>query len=162
MDDAIVIAPAKKRKTETDYQKCVICQKKLATEALVAIPKHNSIVNLLNLSRERHKYGDTALAEFVQRTVNETALIIREKNGSYHRSCYKEFPNRSKLDRVINRFQKAVQHKKPRYLRIKLVDHCLGQFLHQLMRVIPQGHLDHPLEYLIRQCALFVRNLEEN
>ena len=23
------------------------------------------------------------------------------------------------------------------------------------MKVIPQGHLDHPLEYLIRQCALF-------
>ena len=65
MDDAIVIAPAKKRKTETDYQKCVIYQKKLATEALVAIPKHNSITNVINLSRERHKYGDTAVAEFV-------------------------------------------------------------------------------------------------
>ena len=111
MDDAIVIAPAKKRKTETDYQKCVICQKKLAAEALVAIPKHNSIADVLNLSRERHKYGDAALAEFVQRTVNETASIICEKNGSYHRSCYKEFSNRSKLDRVIDRFQKAVQHK---------------------------------------------------
>ena len=110
MDDAKVIPPAKKRKTETDYQKCVICQKKLAAEALVAIPKHNSIADVLNLSRERHKYGDAALAEFVQRTVNETASIICEKNGSYHQSCYKEFSNRSKLDRVIDRFQKAVQH----------------------------------------------------
>ena len=47
MDDATVI-------TETDYQKYVICQKKLATEALVATPKLNSIANVLNLSRERH------------------------------------------------------------------------------------------------------------
>ena len=31
----------------------------------------------------------------------------------------------------------------------------MKQFRHQLMKVIPQGHLDHPLEYLIRQCALF-------
>ena len=79
IDDAIVIAPAKKRKTETNYQKSVICQKKLAAEALVAIPKQNSIENVLNLSRERYKYGNTAAAEFVQRTVNETASIICEK-----------------------------------------------------------------------------------
>ena len=44
-----------------------------------AIPKQNSIANVLNLSRERRKYGDTAAAEFVQRTVNETASIICEK-----------------------------------------------------------------------------------
>ena len=113
MDDAKVIAPAKKRKTETDYQKCVICQKKLATEVLVAILKYYSIINVLNLSRERHKYRDTVLAEFVQRTVNETVSIISEKKGSYHRNCCKEFSNRSKLERVIDRFQKAVQHKKP-------------------------------------------------
>ena len=79
---------------------------------MVAIPKHNSIANVFNLSRERHKYGDAAAAEFVQRTMNETTSIICEKDGSYHRSCYKEFSNRSKLNRVIDRFQKAVQHKK--------------------------------------------------
>ena len=66
MDGATVIAPAKKRKTETDYQKYVICQKKLATEALVATPKLNSIANVLTLSRERHKFEDTAAVEFVQ------------------------------------------------------------------------------------------------
>ena len=79
MDDAIVIAPAKKRQTETDYQKCVIYQKKLAIETLVAIPKYNSIANVLNLSRERHKYGNAAVAEFVQRTVNKAVSIIYEK-----------------------------------------------------------------------------------
>ena len=59
MDDATVI-------TETDYQKYVICQKKLATEALVATLKLNSIANVLNLSRERHKYENTTAVEFVQ------------------------------------------------------------------------------------------------
>ena len=51
--------------------------------------------------------------------------------------------------------------KNHRYLRIKLVDHHLEQCRHQLMKVIPQGHLDHPLEYLLRQGALFVSNLQE-
>ena len=78
-------------KTETDYQTCVICQKKLATEALVAIPKHNSITNVLNLSIERRKYGDTAVAEFVQRTVNETASIICEKTGPITEVVIKSF-----------------------------------------------------------------------
>ena len=84
MNDAIVIAPAKKRKTETDYQNCIICQKKLATD--VATPKLDSIKNVFNLSRERHKYGDTAVVKFLQRTVNETASFICGKNGFYHRS----------------------------------------------------------------------------
>ena len=91
MDDAIVIAPAKKRKTETDCQKYVICQKKLATEALVPIPKHNSIANVVNLSRERYQYGDTAVAKFVQRTVNETGSIICEKPGPTTEVVIKSF-----------------------------------------------------------------------
>ena len=52
--------------------------------------------------------------------------------------------------------------KNHRYLRIKLVDYQLEQFRHQLMKVIAQEHLDHPLDNLVRQCALFFRNLEEN
>ena len=45
--------------------------------------------------------------------------------------------------------------KKDHFLRIKLVEHRLEQFRNQIMKVIPQGYLDHSLEYLIRQCALF-------
>ena len=71
---------------------------------MVATPKLNLIANVLNLSRERHKYEDTAAVEFVQRTENETAPIICEKNKSYDRSRYKEFSDRSKLDRAIDRF----------------------------------------------------------
>ena len=48
---------------------------------MVATPKFTSIANVLNLSRERHNYEDTAPVEFVQRTVNETAPIIFEKTG---------------------------------------------------------------------------------
>ena len=110
--DAIVIAPAKKKtKTETDYQNCAICQKKLATEASVATPKLNSIAN---------KYGDPAVAEFVQRTLNKTASVIYRKYESYHQSYYKQFSSRSKLDQVIDRFQKAEPHKKPSLSQIKI------------------------------------------
>ena len=49
-----------------------------------------------------------------------------QKNGSYHRSCYKEFSKRSKLDRVIDRFQKAVQHKKSSLSQNKIGRPSLG------------------------------------
>ena len=39
------------------------------------------------------------------------------KNGSYHKSCYEEFTGRSKLHWVIDRFLKAVQHKKPSFFQ---------------------------------------------
>ena len=68
MDAATVVAPAKSGRVKlTIYtMKYIICQKKLATEALVATPKLNSIANVLTLSRERHKYEDTAAVEFLQ------------------------------------------------------------------------------------------------
>ena len=67
MDAATVVAHAKSGRMKlTIYtMKYIICQKKLATEALVATPKLNSIANVLTLSRERHKYEDTAV-EFLQ------------------------------------------------------------------------------------------------
>ena len=30
----------------------------------------------------------------------------------------------------------------------------MEQFRHQLMKMIPQGHLDHPLEYLIKTMGI--------
>ena len=51
------------------------------------------------------------------------------KNGSYHRSCYKEFSKRSKLDWVIDRFQKAVQHKKSLLSQNKIGRPSLGTIL---------------------------------
>ena len=65
MGDAYLITHAKKWKNESDYQSCIICQQKQPTEALVANPKPDSIENVFNLSRELHKYGDTAVVEFV-------------------------------------------------------------------------------------------------
>ena len=103
MNDATVIAPSKNERLKLTIRS-VICQKKQATEALVETLKINSIANVLNLCRERHRYEDTAAVEFVQRTENETTPIICEENGSYYRSRYKEFSGRSKLDRAIDRF----------------------------------------------------------
>ena len=126
MDDSIGIAPAKERKTETDYKLCIICEQKKTTEDLVANPRLDSIENVLSLSRERLEYGDTDVTGFVQRTINETAAIITECNGSYHRSCYKEFANKSKLERVINRYEKAVHNKNPSLSQYKVGRPSLG------------------------------------
>ena len=87
---------------------------------MVATPKLNSIANVPILSRERHNYGDPAVAEFVQRTLNKTASVIYKKYESYHQSYHKQFSSRSKLDQVIDRFQKAEPHKKPSLSQIKI------------------------------------------
>ena len=99
---------------------------KKTTEDSVANPRLDSIENVLSLSRERLEYGDTDVTGFVQRTINETAAIITECNGSYHRSCYKEFANRSKLERVINRYEKAVHNKNPSLSQNKVGRPSLG------------------------------------
>ena len=58
---------------------------------MVAIPRHNSIADVLNLGTERHKYGYTTVAKFVQAAVNETASIICEKTGPINEVVIKSF-----------------------------------------------------------------------
>lgn len=112
MDKNIAIAPNKKRKTETEYQYCIICQLPLTNEQLVANPKLESLEIILSLTRERHSYGDTSVADFFHRMKNCTSQIIQNDNGTYHRSCYKDLSNKSKRDRAKDRFEKAVKQRK--------------------------------------------------
>ena len=59
MDDLLTsIVPDKKRKTEVDYQYCIICQEN-NSESTVVNPKLESIEKLLYLTKERHHFGDT-------------------------------------------------------------------------------------------------------
>ena len=67
MDGAVSIAPHKRRKVETDYTLCFICQTKSLKEDLVDNPKAESIELVLRICRERDLYGDASVAEFVNR-----------------------------------------------------------------------------------------------
>ena len=83
MEEAVDIAPNKRRKTETDYQLHIIRQVRTHDEPLVENTQVQSI-----------------------------ALAIHALGGSYHRNCYKEYTNKEKLARASRRYEKALKHKK--------------------------------------------------
>ena len=111
MDDLLTsIVPDKKRTTEVDYQYCIICQEN-NSESTVVNPKLESIEKLLYLTKERRRFGDTLVNDFAIRKESCTAQYILDQKGSYHRSCFKEFANKSKYERAKARHEKALTAK---------------------------------------------------
>ena len=55
MEEAVSIAPNKRRKLETDCQLCIICQVNTHDEPLVENPQVKSIETVLNVSGQRHR-----------------------------------------------------------------------------------------------------------
>ena len=84
------------------------------------------------------------------------------KNGSYQRSCYKEFSNRSKLDQVIDRFQKAVQHKKPSLSQNKIGRPSPGTISSPVNESDTPRTLKSSSGIYDKTMYIIVRNLEEN
>ena len=66
MDKSFLIK-AKKRKTESEVDLCIICLTKKPEENVIKEPKSGSIKNFLSILREKHKYGGPAVAELVSR-----------------------------------------------------------------------------------------------
>ena len=58
MEEAVAIDPNKRRKTETGYQLCIICQVRTHDEPFVENPQVQSRETVLNLSRQIHSYAD--------------------------------------------------------------------------------------------------------
>ena len=67
-----VVAPNKRRKTETDHQLGIICQVRTHDEPLVENSQVQSIEIVLNLGRQRHSYAGITVNDFVERTQDIT------------------------------------------------------------------------------------------
>ena len=68
MEEAVAIAPNKRRKTKTDYQLYIICQVRNHDEPLVENLQVQFIEISLKLTRQRHSYADVTVNNFVERT----------------------------------------------------------------------------------------------
>ena len=109
MDGTVVTAaPSKRRKTETNYKLCIICQSSKSSEPKLVEPKLESLENLLAIVTGRHKFGDASVSEFVFRIKASSPADIRKNGGMYHRSCFKDFGNKSKLEHAKARCEKAM------------------------------------------------------
>ena len=77
MDESSI--KAKKRKIESEMGLYIICQIKKSKENAIKEPKLSSIKKLLSISRERYRYGDPKVAEFVSKTKVRAGIDIMNK-----------------------------------------------------------------------------------
>ena len=59
----------------------------------------------MSISRERHRYGDANVAEFISRAT--TGIDIMSKKEKYRRSCYRDFTTKVKKERAKGRYEDA-------------------------------------------------------
>ena len=103
ISEHVVITP--KLSKTVDISKCVICQVK-TKEKLVEVP--GNIEKLLSCIKERESYENLKYREIQNQinTLNENEL----NNLSYHRSCYCETTNKSKINRDKSLFEKTTSN----------------------------------------------------
>ena len=86
------------KKIET-MELCLLCENELGKEPFVENPTEEAINNLLFRARERHKFRDNAVENFVSQTADKTAVDLINLKVRYHRKCYSDYANISKLER---------------------------------------------------------------
>ena len=93
---------------------CLLCENELGKEPFVENPTEEAINNLLFRARERHKFRDNAVENFVSQTADKTAVDLINLKVRYHRKCYSDYANISKLERAKKRYNDAVEAGDPK------------------------------------------------
>ena len=109
MEDSPTLQPKKKRRPDSDVRLCIICKEYNTKKIIVDRPNNDTLQKVLDICRERHKYKDSSVQEFVQRTSGCTGTNLHDTNAFYHRECYQQFGNADKLARVKSRFEKTLK-----------------------------------------------------
>ena len=86
---------------------CIICEE--VGGKLVNKPTESSFETLLERTRQRHRYRDQAGANFAECTVDVSPATLIENHATYHRVCYSNYPNKSKIDRERKRYHEAAE-----------------------------------------------------
>ena len=79
-----------------------------------------SYENLLKRTRERAKYKDSKVVDFVERTITLSAIDMLNNNSRYHKSCYSDFANSSKLKRAQKRYNESFAKENPSLVKAKV------------------------------------------
>ena len=88
---------------------CIICTKKSSnSKPFVKNSSLESFKKLLERSRERARYKDNCVLDFVTRTENLTPKELLDNNAKYHESCYSSFANTVKLQRAKKRYNESI------------------------------------------------------
>ena len=86
---------------------CIICEE--VGGNLVDKPTGSSFKTLFERTRQRHKYRDQAVVKSSERTVDVSPATLIENHATYHRVCYSNYTNKSKIDRARKQYHEAVE-----------------------------------------------------
>ena len=82
------LQPTKRKRQETDYSCCIICQNPTSEGSLTRKSQIRSYENVLACSRQRVEYGDRQYADLSERLENMSADDLAQNSAMYHRDCY--------------------------------------------------------------------------
>lgn len=92
-----------------NWRLCILCQRGDKKEGpLVLKPRLGSYVTCLNAVRERATCNDGQYVEIERRLKDVTRDTLSEQGAIWHRSCYQEATNRSRIERARERNEQAV------------------------------------------------------
>lgn len=94
--------PPKRRKSDVNNVLCIICQEETSSKTVVKEPKADSKKKLVSCVKERAGYGEEKMNWCSQRL---DLLTMAEKQFKYHKECYKEITNKTKIKRVKQRYE---------------------------------------------------------
>ena len=96
MDETLSLIREKKRKIEIDFKLCFI-RKNSKQKIIVKAATIDSIDKILNNIKERFKFKDVSVSQFVERLGDKNSPDIVNNNGFYHR-LYQKLLKESKKD----------------------------------------------------------------
>ena len=70
---------------------CIICNGSESSNVYVEDPSINSLENVLARARERHKFKNTSVLDFVERTVGSSVENLKTNNSRYMKAWWKLF-----------------------------------------------------------------------
>ena len=91
----------------TNFELCIKCQK--PGGALVRSPQSHQ--NFIDNVRERAKYGESGYLQIASRVADLTANDLIELDTTWHRECFQETTNVTKIHRAKSRYEKGLKLK---------------------------------------------------
>ena len=99
----------KKSKT-VDFELCFLCQlssKQTDYKNYVFHPSVSSVEKLITTAELRCWYGETEYSALSDRISGATAKELIQNGVSYHKACYKDLTNKTKIERARRNKQQA-------------------------------------------------------
>ena len=87
--------------------------------SLVENPFQESPENLVTRTRQLHHFKDLSVSKFVERTLILSAPELLVNNAKFHRTCYANFANVSKVERMRKRYHDAIESGQPSEVKRK-------------------------------------------